>query len=244
MSNEKEKSQVVSLLVFSNSMLSFIFLVLLLYLVIGSEQRVSLSDSITGNSIVGSRTRIISSTESVCIINLTQGYNIFSSACVSNASSLSEALSYIYQDYDIIYTYDDASLQKWKVYVPDAPSYVVQGINAIDDRKSYIVLMRQNQTLVMEGLKYTPRAVPYYEGFTLVGYPSFVENSSSQLFNPLSTSLIRVYSINNSLNNDNPLNLVYQNYTVESGLGDLQIIFPGIGLWFYANESGVMDILW
>jgi hypothetical protein len=242
MNNEKDKSQVASLLLFSNSMFSFMLLILVLYLVIGSEPKIDLSDSLTGNAIVGSRARILSSTESVCIINLTQGYNIFSSACVSNASSLSEALAYIYQDYDVIYTYDE--LSKWKVYVPDAPSYVVQGINAIDDRKSYVVLMRQDQTLVIEGLKYTPRAVPYYEGFTLVGYPSFVENTSPHLFNPLSSSLITVYSINNSQNNNDPLNLVYHNYTVESGSGNLQIIFPGIGLWFYANESGVMDILW
>lgn len=236
-------AQLSTLLLLGISVLSFIFLLTIITILVDTGPKLEISET-TAHSISISRARIISSLDTVCIINLTEGINIFSSACVSNASSLSETLAYIYQDYDVLYTYDDSSSQKWSVYVPDAPSWVVQGIDDIDDRKGYIVIMKQNQTLIIEGTRFVPRAVNYPSGFSLIGIPSIYQNSSSTLFGPQNTSLIYVYTINNSIVYLDPLTLDYLNYTVLSGNGELQTIMPDMGLWFYANQSGTIDVTW
>ena len=121
---------------------------------------------------------------------------------------------------------------------------MVQGISSIDDRKGYIVVMRIDQTLIIEGERYSPRIVGYPPGFSLIGIPSITENTSSDLFSSLNSSLIRVYSMNTTLIQNDPLLLDYMNYTVLTGTGALQIIIPDMGLWFYANDTGSIDVTW
>lgn len=243
MASEERQGDLGSLLLFGMSIMGFLLLILVSHILFDFSTGFELNE-LTSHSISLSRARIISSLDMVCIFNLTEGINLFSSACVSNSSSMSETLAYIYQDYEMVYTYDDSSSQKWSVYLPDAPSWVVQGIDDIDDRKGYIVVMKQNQTLVIEGTRFVPRAVPYPSGFSLIGIPSIYDNSSSSLFSSQSGSLQYVYAMNNSNVQTDILNLYYLNYTVLNGTGELQTINPEMGLWFYANDSGVVDITW
>jgi hypothetical protein len=228
---------------FAIALMSFVLLFMIALIFIGQEDAFYL-DGATAHSILVSRARVLASLDAVCIINLTEGFNLFSSACVSNASSLSEELAYIYQDYDAIYTYDDSSLNKWSVYIPDAPHWVVQGIHSIDDRKGYIVAMRRDQSLVIPGKRFVPRAVEYPEGFGLIGIPSMHENASINLFAPNNNSLLYIYALNDTIMHLDPMALDYLNYTVLTGIGELQTIMPDMGLWFYANDTGAIDVTW
>jgi len=197
---------------------------------------------ITGNAIAISEANILNTTIGVCIQNLTAGWNSFSSYCVVPNGTLSDELAYVYQDYTKIYYYNAFdSANPWKAYVPGLPSWVVPSLTKMDDLKGYIIYMKRNQTLVVNGSVASPRTVPYNKGYSLVGFPHTGALNASSAFSNSTGGIIAVYYHNSSVANNanlSPLNIGYISYTLSSGTGALQIIKPGMGLWINASSNG------
>ena len=206
----------------------------------------ALGSAITGKATAISEANILNTTIGVCKLNLSAGWNMFSSYCQIPNGSVTDTLAYVYQDYKSLYYYDafDAA-NPWKAYIPGLPSWVVQGISKMDDRDGYIIYMKTNQTLVVNGTQASPRKVPFASGYSLVGFPYGSALNTSGAFSNSTGTVIAVFWHNGSIANNSNItayNIGYIGYNLISGTGNLTRIEPGMGIWLNASAGGTWTL--
>lgn len=205
-----------------------------------------LKGAITGYASALSEANILNTTIGVCKINLSAGWNTFSSYCIPPNGTITDTLAYVYQDYNGLYYYNSFSPQNpWQAYIPGMPSWVVQGMDRIYDTQGYLIDMKVNQTLVVNGTEASPRKVNYANGFSLVGFPHASALNTSSAFANNTGVIVSVFTHNNSIaNNSNTsaYNISYIGYYIISGTGKLTRIEPGMGLWLNASTGGTWTL--
>lgn len=172
-------------------------------------------------------------------IPLAVGWNLVSVPLIPSSTAITEVLSSIEGDYDLVYAYDAADeLDSWKKYDVAMPSFLNDLYN-IDETIGFWIHVTDNVNLTVNGLKPTATEIDLFAGWNLVGYPS----DSTQV---LTTALQSI---------DGKYDLVYAYYAVDAMdqwkkydvampafLNDLKVMDPGHGYWIQATEDCVLSI--
>ncbi|MFH0978195.1 MAG: hypothetical protein V1837_02725 [Candidatus Woesearchaeota archaeon] len=132
------------------------------------------------------RLTIVEVYHKMCNISLNPGFNYFSAPCFGDEVAISTALEEFYQNltnssnmtvcsykFRSIHAYDSTdSLDHWKSYNPCLPSYVVQDMAILDDKKGYAIYMNLSARLEYGSDVSIPNYVPLFADWNFVGYPS------------------------------------------------------------------------
>jgi len=167
-----------------------------------------------------------------CAIELHEGWNLMSIPCVPQNTSLVKITENI--SYSEIHSYDaNASLDKWKSYNPSLPSWVVQDLHNISQKKGYWIKMDNNDTLVIGGYIEIPTETQIRAGWNLVGFPI---NSSKEAGATLTTMGNKYSSVHayNATDYDDHWKVYYRSQ--DPDLNDLKRIEPYWGYWVNADE--------
>jgi hypothetical protein len=176
--------------------------------------------------------------DSDCIISLDPGWNLISIGCQAHNMSPETVFMEIKGNYTSVHGYDATqSLDKWKVYNPILPSWVVNDLREIDTSKGYWIHTLTNGTLNISGsLKY-PRYINLRQGWNLVGYPTNMTHPVNHSLSMVLADLISVHAYNATDTAD-----PWKVFSTSSGSDDLLLLTPGFGYWIRMSSSNTWVI--
>ena len=172
-------------------------------------------------------------------IPLAVGWNLVSVPLIPSSTAITEVLSSIEGDYDLVYAYDSADeSDPWKKYDVDMPSFL-NDLYDIDETIGFWIHVTDNVSLTINGLKPTATGIDLFTGWNLVGYPS----ESTRVLTETLQSI------------DGKYNLVYAYYAMDATdpwkkydvdmpafLNDLNVMEPGHGYWIQTTEDCFLAI--
>ncbi|MBW2974266.1 hypothetical protein KY366_00980 [Candidatus Woesearchaeota archaeon] len=170
-----------------------------------------------------------------CNLTMVEGWNLVTFACIPSDKTPGSMLDPIYGDYASIHNYDASDdSDHWKAYNPSLPSWVVQDITLISEKKGYWVNVENDCNLSIRGTIKYPNMINVVRGWNLIGYPLNASKSPSDAFSYINGS----YSIVWTYNTTEDAYLYYNPYL---GSGTLTEITPVKGYWINMTED---DTLW
>ena len=160
-----------------------------------------------------------------CNVSLYKGWNLFSIACQASNVSVTNLLQPLEGNYSSIYRYNgDAQLDKWNVYNPNLPGWVVQDLTDLNVEEGYWINMVEDDVFYLYGSITLPRKISLGSGWRLVGHPTNTSKDPATAFTTISGSYSIVWGYNASSGN-------YLYYIPGMGGNTLSIIEPGSGYW-------------
>jgi len=175
----------------------------------------------------GTTAYIVNSTPEICYTSYFSGYNILSFACISTAEPLATVMNNT--PLNIMYEYRTSGTDRWKVYNPSLPSYVVSDLNTLTRKNGYITFMGADGIVTFTGSIPSSTSTILTPGWNLVGYPNNATQSVQNAFSTINTS----YNIVVTYDQDIPAFISYAN----PGGGSLQNITVGRGYWVNATQN-------
>jgi hypothetical protein len=219
------------------SIFYFIVLFIIVTLALFPNIDDKISNAITGREILQSQVWILDYNSGVCNITFVSGWNLVSIPCISENKGL-DVLDSLYNSYYSIHAYDSAdSSDPWKSYNPELPGWVVQDLSVIDRRKGYWINMQGNDTFYHEGDFVTPNLVYLYQGWNLVGYPTFIPKASEEALTSVYPNYVVVYAYNATLDE-------WKFYRYGYAGNTLNYTVPYYGYWINMSASDNWNILW
>lgn len=186
----------------------------------------SFEGQLAGRATTATTANVTASTPTNCTLQLSQGYNIISLPCLSSADLVTNVTNGT--PIRVMYQYVPNGPDRWKVYNPDLPSYVVSDLQYMTRRAGYIVIANESVTKTVVGRRVAFTDIPLVRGWNLVGYPSFTQNSTPDVLADINASYSIIIGYNTTAGS-------YVNYTPD-GSGDLVVITPGEGYWVNATQ--------
>lgn len=181
----------------------------------------SMDSELAGKATTGTTVNISESTPMNCTFTLASGYNIISIPCLSTAEPIENITHSM--SVNLMYQYVPGGTDRWRVYNPDLPSYVVSDLQFLTRRAGYIVFADANGSKTIEGRRVGLTDIPITTGWNLVGYPTFNITSVADALADINDSYNVVVTYNASA-------AQFVNYTNPDG-GDLLVLTPGEGYW-------------
>jgi hypothetical protein len=180
----------------------------------------------TGQAISATRVNVTQVDALICDFPLYTGFNLVSFNCISNFENKTPVLN----NTDLakvkgIYEYQPTGSDRWKVYAPNLPSYVVHDLQYLSRKNGYAIVLystASNDGVYYEGYLTSQTDTYLYSGMNLAGYPS---ENFSLLPGALTTindsyEFIRTYNVSNG----------WLEYANGSG-GTLDRLTPTEGYW-------------
>lgn len=205
---------------------SFFFLLLL------KDTPFSLSP--TGKSII--KVNVTKAQVEKCDFPLYPGNNLISFHCLISLSDRDYVLESIEGNYSAIYGYNPNAIDSWISYNPNLPSYAVQDLTYIDNRRGYWLVMKDNSTFFHNGSVSNIETIPLSLNWNLIGYP----RNESEDINVFLAEIQGNYTIIMTYNTSSG----FWQSAGPLGLGTLENITPDKGYWIYMNASDQLNVTW
>jgi len=177
--------------------LTFTFIILSIALAsIPSKENTNL---LTGHA-TSSKILVLNMENSSCQITLNQGWNLVSFQCVMEDNSIETYLASINGSISSIHAYDAfVELDKWKVYNPNLPSWVVNDLTSFKREEGYWINMESTKTVNLNGSVVKPTPIQLKRGWNLVGYTTNLDrNITRSLATNMGVDWSTVYMYNSS----------------------------------------------
>jgi len=167
--------------------LLIIFIILLFFV-----PKEYLKPIITGKVIT--KVLIISRLGFNCSAYLFEGWNLVSMPCIGEGNSINFSLATINENYISIHTYEiENKTDPWKSYNPSLPSWVVQDISNISEKKGYWINMINDDFWLVNGSIVWPAITEMYTGWNLVGFHSNTTMRINESLQTIDGSYTAVY---------------------------------------------------
>ncbi len=214
----------------SRTLLIIILIAIIILLFIIPLEKMVGKPSILGAVVSKVFVRSLASNQT-CSIDLAEGWNLVSTSCVPQNTSVDFVLASISGNYSSIHTYNaSVELDYWKAYDPSMPSWVVQDLDSISEKKGYWIKVTGQDILVVNGTVSVPTSVSLENGWNLVGYPASTAKTPADAFSSISGSYSIVWAYNTSES-------TYYYYNPSLGSGTLGQISPNRGYWINMTED-------
>jgi len=170
-----------------------------------------------------------------CDFEVYEGMNLISYHCINGFAPIQLLFANITESIDYAYSYFETDIDPWKVYNPNLPSYVVQDLNLIEDRRGLWIFMVQNESMYYNGTRSLRTSMDLKEGWNLIGYPTLNDET---IDDALST-----------IEGDYNIAIAYQNPDDTwqtggpEGDGSLEYITKDRGYWIYMNKDSTLSLI-
>ncbi len=182
--------------------------------------------TLTGRATTSTRVNISQAVPRNCSVSVLAGRNTVSFPCILAGTELQEVVNNT--GLTAMYQYIPGAADRWKVYNPNLPSYVVSDLRFLTRTAGYVMVMSAPRTYDIEGYEVFVSSVPIVQGWGLVGYPSFTTRNASDAFATINNfTEARTY--------DNPSG-TYLSYINPAG-GSLALVQPGTGYWINGTRG-------
>lgn len=210
----------------------FIGLALSLSLIPSSDQ-----GHLTGNA-VGTKLLVLTSENGTCIIELNKEWNLRSFLCRDPDMTPESYFGIINSSIISVHTYDSSiSLNRWKAYNPNLPSWVVQSLTDIKREEGYWIRMKNDSVFTKNGSIVKPTQIQLKKGWNLAGYPTENQRNVSQSLRiNMGSDFSYVYMYNSSDIAD-PWKVYLTNAPAFVTL-DLDNFTREYGYWINASKTG------
>lgn len=172
-----------------------------------------------------------------CTAVFMDGWNLISIPCLADNTSTKSVLSSIEGNYSSIHTYDvnDYS-DHWKAYNPDLPSWVINDLVYINEKKGYWINMKNQSSFYLECTLIQPDEVPLVKGWNLMGYPANNSKEITSALSPIqgSYAIIWLYNASDSK---------YYYYNVSESNGTLHEVRPYYGYWINMSKADNLFVI-
>ena len=173
-------------------------------------------------------------------VSLKAGYNLVSFPTISGEILITDLLSSIRGEYEMVYAYEgcDPAGDPWKIYDPGLPFYA-NDLEYIDSAMGIWIEAKQDTELTVEGLFPSSLSIPLCAGWNLISYGGEQAKPVAEALSSISGKYERVYSYRADDITD-PWKIY--DISVPSYVNDLTTMEPGLGYWIYINENCTLAI--
>ncbi len=210
-------------------------IVLIILVAVLPIKEIFLSPTITGMLI--SKTYIKGQqVNQSCSTTISRGWNLVSFPCLADNTSADHVLSSINSNYTSIFSYDEEdAIDPWKSYNPNIPSWVVNDLEDIGEKKGYWIYMKNESTYRLNGTLTSPNTLTLTEGWNLMGYPSSSLKDITDALSTISGSYTVIWFYNST--NDQ-----YYYYNVTEANGTFDKMIPYYGYWINMSNNDTLFI--
>jgi hypothetical protein len=145
-------------------------------------------------------------------------------------------LESIEDNYSAIFGYKPNSIDSWESHNPSLPTWVVQDLDIIDNRKGYWLIMKNKSTFYKNGRVSNVNTVPLVTNWNLIGYPNDKTIDSNTALSEITGnySIIMAYNASTGFwDSFGPL-----------GDGSLENISMDRGYWIYMTSNDLWNMTW
>jgi hypothetical protein len=153
------------------------------------DHSLSTMNQITGDVV--STVNVSPMRERACNFTLESGLNLVSFFCISFETSRSYVLQNISNLY-AIYEYEENAIDKWRVYNPSLPAWVIQDLNTMSRTEGYWIAMNSTSNAYVSGALRTPTSIRLVPGWNLAGYPTNRSKPTNISFTTINGSFTEV----------------------------------------------------
>jgi hypothetical protein len=172
-------------------------------------------------------------------IPLTIGWNLISVPLIPPSTAITEVLSSIDGDYDLVYAYDSSdTTDPWRKYDVAMPPFL-NTLTDINETMGFWIRITETVTLTVNGLTPVTTDINLLTGWNLVGYPSKITRALTTTLQSIDGTYDLVYAYYAADTTD-----PWRKYDVAmpSFLNTLTIMEPGHGYWIRVTEDCVLTI--
>jgi len=172
-------------------------------------------------------------------VPLHPGWNLISAPLSPDSTTITEVLSSIEGQYDLVYAYDASDVgDPWKKYNTAAPSFL-NDLTEIDETMGLWIRVTEAVTLTIPGSVPSSTDISLYAGWNLVGYPSQTTRPVTEALANIDGSYDLVYAYDAS---DAADPWKKYNTAAPSFLNDLTEMGPDRGYWMRVSEDCVWTV--
>ncbi|RLE43116.1 hypothetical protein DRJ48_01745 [Candidatus Woesearchaeota archaeon] len=172
-----------------------------------------------------------------CSFNLSAGWNLIGLSCEPRDPAPATLVNESGNNIISIHKYEPDSSDKWKVYNPNLPWWVVQDLTKLSRADGYWVRAKEDGFVDFNGSLTVPTYIQLVRGWNLVGYPHIETRNISVALASISGKYTIVYSYNES----SAEWLVYRPDS-DWGIQELKWLKQSDGLWVNMSDEGVWKI--
>jgi len=170
---------------------------------------------------------------------LKAGYNLVSFPTIAGEILITELLSSISGEYEVVYAYEGCDpVDPWKIYDPALPPYA-NDLQYVDGAMGIWIKAGQDTELTIEGLFPSTSSIPLCAGWNLISYAESEAKPVAEALSSISGKYERVYSYRADDITD-PWKLY--DVSVPSYVNDLLTMGPGLAYWIYIRESCTLNV--
>ncbi len=167
-------------------------------------------------------------------IALRHGWNLISIHLSPDSSAITDVLSSVEGQYELVYTYDASDVtDTWKHWIVAAPDYL-NDLTEIDETMGVWIQATGDPTLVVSGSAPSSTNISLYAGWNLVGYPSQTTLPVTEALASIDGKYDLVYAYD-AWDGEDPWKKY--NTAAPSFLNDLTEMGPGWGYWLRVSED-------
>ena len=156
------------------------------------------------------------------VIQLYNGWNLFSIPLQPKNNSLEAVLAPIEGNYTRVYAWD-AQAKNWVRHTP-----TVHELTILEPSKGYWISVQADVNLTIKGTSAQVDAITFLNGWNLFGLPLTSSKSLTNTLSPIEGNYTRVYAWDAQAKN-------WMRYT--STINELTTLDPGAGYWISAQED-------
>ena len=163
-------------------------------------------------------------------IPLSAGWNLISLPLVQSDTIISTVLSSIAGNWDVVWWYN-ASDGTWHSTNDD--------LTDINHTMGFWIHMKTADTLIVNGSIPNNTFIQLYQGWNLIGNPSFCNHAIDDILSPIATKYVAVQQYD-SWDSGDP----WKHYNINKppGFNDLAYMTSGRGYWLYVKEDVVWEV--
>jgi hypothetical protein len=137
-----------------------------------------------------------------------------------------------------VYGYEGCDTsQPWEKFDPAAPPFV-NTLTAMDEQHGYWLRTTGPESLTLSGVRLLTTAIPLCAGWNLIGYPSGVGKSVTEVLAGIDGQYDLVYAYDASDTGD-----PWEKYDPNAPVGnDLKTMRPWLGYWIRMTEPATLTI--
>jgi hypothetical protein len=159
-------------------------------------------------------------------LTLVRGWNLVSFPLDLNTTKISEVLSTIQDDYNVVHWYD-IELSAWQMY-PDVDF-------EMNNKISFWIHMKYVSTLNLMGKMPFYTRIPLYsigDGWNMAGFPSYYDQSINDALYFISDKYVSVQNFNANYSQDK-----WKHHHIQKPENDLFFLKPGHGYWIKVKDD-------
>jgi len=172
-------------------------------------------------------------------IPLVIGWNLVSVPLIPPSTAITEVLSSIDGNYDLVYAYDSAdTMDPWKKYNVAMPPFL-NDLTDIDETMGFWIRVTETVTLTADGSAPTTTDIELLTGWNLMGYPGKTTQALTVTLQSIDGKYDLVYAYYPTDTSD-----PWKKYNVAMPpfLNDLTAMEPGHGYWLRATEDCTLTV--